>query len=86
VAFLSWVFLIFVFGAADRLFVLFGLSYDLQLYVFRVGVWVVPAILFFITRRICRDLQAAERVEAIQAQAEEEAERERAVVASHVPG
>jgi ubiquinol-cytochrome c reductase cytochrome b subunit len=77
VAFLSWVFLIFLFGAADRLFVLFGLSYDLQLYVFRIGIWVLPLLLFFITRRICRDLQAADRVEAVQEEAEEEAERER---------
>jgi ubiquinol-cytochrome c reductase cytochrome b subunit len=74
VAFLSWVFLIFVFGAADRLFVLFGLSYDLQLYVFRIGIWVVPLVLFFLTRRVCRDLQAADRVEAVQEAAEEESE------------
>lgn len=86
VAFLTWVFLIFVFGAADRLFVLFGLSYDLQLYVFRIGIWVAPFALFFLTRRICRDLQTAERVESLQAAAEEEAERERAVIASHAPG
>ncbi len=82
VAFLSWVFLIFVFGAADRLFVLFGLSYDLQLYIFRIGIWVVPFLLFFITRRICRDLQAADRVEALQEHGEERAERERSVIAS----
>ncbi len=82
VAFLSWIFLIFVFGAADRLFVLFGLNYDLQLYIFRIGIWVVPLVLFFLTRRICRDLQAADRIESIQEEAEEEAERDRELVAS----
>ena len=76
VAFLSWVFLIFVFGAADRLFVLFSLSYDTQLYIFRIGIWVVPAALFFLTRRVCRDLQAAERIEEIQEAAEDESRRE----------
>jgi quinol---cytochrome-c reductase cytochrome b subunit len=86
VAFLTWVFLIFVFGAADRLFVLFGLNYDLQLYVFRIGIWVVPLFLFFLTRRICRDLQAAERIEHLQEEGEEEAERERSVVAPQATG
>jgi ubiquinol-cytochrome c reductase cytochrome b subunit len=85
-AFLSWVFLIFLFGAADRIFVLFGLSYDLQLYIFRIGVWVVPFVLFFITRRICRDLQMADRVETLQEEAEEKAERERSVMASQAAG
>jgi ubiquinol-cytochrome c reductase cytochrome b subunit len=86
VAFLSWVFLIFVFGAADRLFVLFGLSYDLQLYIFRIGVWVIPFLLFFITRRICRDLQTADRIEALHEEGEEKAEHERAVIASQAAG
>jgi ubiquinol-cytochrome c reductase cytochrome b subunit len=79
VAFLSWVFLIFVFGSADRLFVLFGLSYDTQLYIFRIAIWVVPLILFFVVRRICRELQVADAVEAIQEAAEHEVEREQAV-------
>ena len=86
VAFLSWVFLIFVFGAADRLFVLFGLNYDLQLYIFRIGIWIVPLVLFFLTRRICRDLQAADRIESVQEEAEEQAERERELVASRATG
>ncbi len=86
VAFLSWVFLIFVFGAADRLFVLLGLSYDLQLYIFRIGIWVVPFLLFFITRRICRDLQFADRVEAIQEAAEEAAHQEHGALAGRATG
>jgi ubiquinol-cytochrome c reductase cytochrome b subunit len=78
VAFLSWVFLIFVFGAADRLFVLFGLSYNTQLYIFRFGIWVVPALLFFVTRHICHGLQEADLVEATHEAALGEAERRQA--------
>ncbi len=82
-AFLSWVFLIFVFGAADRLFVLWGLSYNTQLYIFRIGIWVVPLVLFFVVRRICRELQASDRIEEEREQAEEEAqEHQRALAAS----
>jgi ubiquinol-cytochrome c reductase cytochrome b subunit len=84
-AFLSFVFLVFAFGAADRLFVLFGLSYDLQLYVFRIALVVVPPVLFVITRRICRNLQQADMVKAIQAAAEAEAERERPTPVAAVP-
>jgi ubiquinol-cytochrome c reductase cytochrome b subunit len=77
VAMLTWVFLIFAFGAADRIFVLWGLSYDTQLYIFRIGIWVVPLALFFGVRRVCRELQSADRIEEIREQAEHEAERER---------
>jgi hypothetical protein len=74
VAFLTWVFLIFVFGAADRIFVLWGLDYDTQLYIFRIGMWVIPFLLFFGVRRWCRELQASDRIEEGREQAEEEAE------------
>ena len=74
-AFLTWVFLVFAFGAADRIFVLFELSYNTQLYIFRIAIWVIPIALFFIVRRFCRELQAADRLEEQQEQAEEEAER-----------
>jgi ubiquinol-cytochrome c reductase cytochrome b subunit len=73
---LSWVFLIFLFGAADRILVLWGLSYQLQLYLFRVGIWLVPAILFIVTRRWCLALQAAEKLEEKREEAEEGARRE----------
>jgi ubiquinol-cytochrome c reductase cytochrome b subunit len=86
-AFLSWVFLIFAFGAADRLFVLFGISYDLQLYIFRIGIWVVPPIVFFVARRICQDLQSADLVEEVHEQAEHEAEEhQRALAAAKSSG
>ncbi len=82
VAFLTWVFLIFAFGAADRTFVLFEASYNTQLTIFRIGIWVIPAILFFLVRRICLGLREAELIEAVQEQAEEEAEREPGTVRS----
>ncbi len=75
-AFLSWVFLIFAFGAADRIFVLWGLSYNTQLYIFRIGIWVIPLLLFFIVRRVCRELQRADRIEEIREAAEHEADAE----------
>jgi ubiquinol-cytochrome c reductase cytochrome b subunit len=73
VAFLTWIFLIFAFGASDRVYVLFGVSYETLLTVFRVAIWVLPAILFLIVRRLCRELQHAEEIEAERAQAIREA-------------
>jgi ubiquinol-cytochrome c reductase cytochrome b subunit len=78
VAFLSWVFLIFAFGAADRILVAVGLSYNVQLFAFRVGIWVIPAVLYVVTRRWCHALQVAEQVEGVHARAEEEIRLRRA--------
>jgi quinol---cytochrome-c reductase cytochrome b subunit len=85
VAFLFWVFAIFGFGAADRILVLWGIGYNTQLTIFRIGIWVIPAILFLMVRRVCRELQAADRIEAMQHAAEEEAEHEHAVLAGRAP-
>jgi ubiquinol-cytochrome c reductase cytochrome b subunit len=82
VAFLSWVFLVFAFGAADRIFVLWGLSYDAQLYIFRIGIWVVPVVLFLAVRLLCRELQYADRIEETREQAEEEAEAHQRTLAA----
>jgi ubiquinol-cytochrome c reductase cytochrome b subunit len=85
VAFLFWVFAIFGFGAADRIVVLWGIPYNTQLWVFRIGIWVIPIILFFVVRRLCRELQAADRIEATQGAAEREAEQAHAVLAGRAP-
>jgi ubiquinol-cytochrome c reductase cytochrome b subunit len=85
VAFLFWVFAIFGFGAADRILVLWDIGYNTQLYIFRIGIWVIPVILFVVVRRVCRELQAAERIEAMQEAAEEEAEHEHAVLSGRAP-
>ena len=85
VAFLSFVFAVFAFGAADRIFVLWGLSYNLQLYIFRIGIWVVPPILFLVVRRACRELQATDRIEEMRERAEEEAEEHERALARARP-
>lgn len=85
-AFFTWVLLIFIFGGADRVYVLFGVSYQLQLVIFRIAIWVVPLIVFVLTRRVCRGLQAADRVDAEQARAEREAELVVAEAEAEAPG
>jgi ubiquinol-cytochrome c reductase cytochrome b subunit len=86
VAFLSWVFLVFAFGAADRIFVLWGISYDTQLYIFRIGIWVVPLVLFLAVRRYCREQLGGERVEEERERAEHEAEQHaRSLVSAERP-
>jgi ubiquinol-cytochrome c reductase cytochrome b subunit len=72
-AFLTWVAMIFVSGSADRATVFFGLSYSGQIWVYRFAIWVLPVLVFFLVRKVCRDLQAAEVVEAVSEAAEEEA-------------
>jgi ubiquinol-cytochrome c reductase cytochrome b subunit len=69
-AIVTWVFLIFMSGSADRVTVLFGLDYAQQIWVYRVIVWVIPVVVFFATRRVCRELLAGEVVEAIREEAE----------------
>ncbi|MGH2864609.1 MAG: cytochrome bc1 complex cytochrome b subunit [Solirubrobacteraceae bacterium] len=80
VAFLSWIFLIFIFGAADRLYVLFGVSYETLLTVFRVAIWVVPVILFVLVRRLCRELQRSDAIEIERESAEQAGDREEAAL------
>jgi ubiquinol-cytochrome c reductase cytochrome b subunit len=61
--FASWVFLIFVAGSSDRVDVLFNLSYQAQIHAYWVLVWVVPVVVGAIAYRVCKELQAGERVE-----------------------
>jgi ubiquinol-cytochrome c reductase cytochrome b subunit len=72
VAFLLWVFLIFFAGSADRIYLFLGWSYQEQIWIYRGLVWVLPIVVFFITRRVCRELQAIEQVEKRRAVAEAE--------------
>jgi ubiquinol-cytochrome c reductase cytochrome b subunit len=65
-AFFTWVFLIFAAGSADRVYVSVGLPYVTQLWAYRVGIWVLPAIVFVVARRWCVALQRAERVDREQ--------------------
>jgi ubiquinol-cytochrome c reductase cytochrome b subunit len=72
-ALVTWVFLIFFAGSGDRIFVLLGLSYSLQIWIFRVLVVVAPAVVLVVTKRVCDGLRAGERVEAERNAAEAEA-------------
>ena len=87
VAFLTWVILIFMFGSADRVYVLLGLSYQFQLWAYRVMVFVLPVIVLFATRWICLNLKSIEEREEDREEAEEEAaEAARTRALATVPG
>jgi ubiquinol-cytochrome c reductase cytochrome b subunit len=73
VAFLLWVFLVFFAGSSDRFFVFLGISYQAQIWFWRFGVWVFPAIAAVAAYRSCKGLQQFERVEAEREAAEEDA-------------
>ena len=72
-AFLTWVLLVFFAGSADRATVAFSLGYSQQIWVYRVIVWVIPPLVFLLTRRVCRELQEGERVDRDRAEAEAQA-------------
>jgi ubiquinol-cytochrome c reductase cytochrome b subunit len=70
-ALMTWVFLVFLSGSADRVNVLFGLDYAQQIWAYRVIVWVVPVIVFFVTKRVCRELLEGEAFAHVREAAEE---------------
>ena len=72
VAFFTWIFVVFVAGAADRLFVLFDLSYQGQVRVYRILVWVLPVVALILAKRICDELVRGEVVERRRELAEAE--------------
>jgi quinol---cytochrome-c reductase cytochrome b subunit len=59
-AFLSWVVIIFAVGSTDRLFYRLHISYAAQIHFWRIGVWVLPILIFFLTRSACRSLQRSD--------------------------
>jgi ubiquinol-cytochrome c reductase cytochrome b subunit len=69
----TWVFMIFVFGAADRMDVTFDVSYTSLLWFFRVAIWVVPLVVGGIAYRVCLELQQGEEVERLRKRAEHRA-------------
>jgi ubiquinol-cytochrome c reductase cytochrome b subunit len=56
-AFFSWVGLIFVAGAADRLFYQFGIAYTSQVHVFRALVLIAPPAVFVLAKITCDELR-----------------------------
>jgi ubiquinol-cytochrome c reductase cytochrome b subunit len=63
VAFLALLGVVLLAGAADRLFVSFGIPYPALVWVFRVAFFVLPVACFLVTRRLCQEI-AAERSSA----------------------
>jgi ubiquinol-cytochrome c reductase cytochrome b subunit len=57
VAFFSWVALIFVAGAADRLFYQFGISYTSQVHLFRALTLLAPPVVFVAAKIACDELR-----------------------------
>jgi ubiquinol-cytochrome c reductase cytochrome b subunit len=58
-AFFTWIAVIFVAGAADRLLVDVGFPYASQVWYFHILALALPIAVFFLARRICRELQAS---------------------------
>jgi ubiquinol-cytochrome c reductase cytochrome b subunit len=52
--------LIFFAGAADRVFLTVGVPYTWQIWMYRVGVFVVPVVVYVLTKRICDELRVNE--------------------------
>jgi ubiquinol-cytochrome c reductase cytochrome b subunit len=73
VGMVSWVLIIFLAGSADRVTVLFGISYTSQIWVYRVLAIVGPFICAGIAYRVCKELVAGEQVERERHRAEAEA-------------
>ena len=71
---LTWVFLVFVAGSSDRVYVLFDIPYIPQIWAYRVLALVGPPIAGLITFWVCSELQKGELVERRRKLAEEEAE------------
>jgi ubiquinol-cytochrome c reductase cytochrome b subunit len=72
-AFATWVFLVFFAGAADRVSLVLGWSYEAQIWIYRVAVWVVPVVMYFFVRKVCRELQEKDLIERDREAAEAEA-------------
>jgi ubiquinol-cytochrome c reductase cytochrome b subunit len=78
-AFFTWVLLVFLAGSADRVYVYFELGYTAQVWFYRAFVWIAPVVVFFLTRRVCRELQRSDAIDARREQAEREAAQAAAV-------
>jgi ubiquinol-cytochrome c reductase cytochrome b subunit len=64
--FLTWVVMIFMAGASDRVLVFLGISYISQIWFYRVAVWIVPVLVGLVAWRFCLALKGMEAVQAEQ--------------------
>jgi ubiquinol-cytochrome c reductase cytochrome b subunit len=58
-AFLSWIFAIYAAGADDRIFYRLHIDYVSQIHFWEAAIWVVPVIVFLLTRSVCRSLRSS---------------------------
>jgi ubiquinol-cytochrome c reductase cytochrome b subunit len=72
-ALFTWIFLVFLAGASDRVVVALGISYVGQIWFYRVAVWVLPLLVLAVTKRICDAFRANERLSEDRARATREA-------------
>ena len=72
-ALFTWIVLVFLAGASDRVFVTLGISYVGQIWFYRVAVWVLPVLVLVVTKRTCDALRANERLSEDRARATREA-------------
>jgi quinol---cytochrome-c reductase cytochrome b subunit len=70
VAMVTWVFLVFVAGSADRVDLMLGLSYTGQIWFYRVAIFVAPPVAGLVAYRTCQELRRGELVERDRALAE----------------
>jgi ubiquinol-cytochrome c reductase cytochrome b subunit len=75
VAVVTLVLIVLVAGSSDRATVLFGISYDSQVWLYRVLVFVGPVVAGLVAYRVCVELQRGEAVEQERHRAEGEARR-----------
>jgi ubiquinol-cytochrome c reductase cytochrome b subunit len=59
-AFLSWVVIVFAVGSTDQIFYRLHISYTSQIDFWRIGVWVLPVVVFFFVRSVARALLRSE--------------------------
>jgi ubiquinol-cytochrome c reductase cytochrome b subunit len=55
----TFVSLVFLAGSADRLFLASGIPYLTQVWLFRAAVFLLPPVVFLVTRRACHELRDA---------------------------
>ena len=56
-AFLSWVVIIFAIGATDRVFYRLHIDYVGEIHFWRAAIWIMPIVVFFVTRSAARALR-----------------------------
>jgi ubiquinol-cytochrome c reductase cytochrome b subunit len=59
-AFATWVSAAFLAGSTDRVFLQLGISYEGQVWFWRIGGWLLPVVVYWLARRICVELKRTE--------------------------